>query len=274
MPDHRIGLHPVGAPQLRSAPTAHRPTPAGSGRYRPTAHPRQGPRAAKTRPAQQKPAPTRRPPRQTPAHRPTTAGPSPPTANPDPNTQTPCPDRRVSPHAGPPPPAPATRGQRPQPRHRLPRSRAHTVATYCVPAAMMIQRVGDVRATAHRHRHQSIQSANTDAIDATRSGVLPDTTSVRHRRTRASGRHRRRIWPLLQHDMRIRAARDRTTTLPRGAGPGYPAMAQRRWERTTALGPGSIAGFHCVKWRLGGIWPRCNARTALMNPAIPAAASK
>ncbi len=33
------GCHPIGAPQLRSTPTAPPPTPAGSGRYRPPAHP-------------------------------------------------------------------------------------------------------------------------------------------------------------------------------------------------------------------------------------------
>ena len=36
----------------------------------------------------------------------------------------------------------------------------------------------------------------------------------------------------------------------------------------------SIAGFNRVKCRLDGIWPRCTANTALMKPAIAAAASK
>ncbi|CFE76184.1 Uncharacterised protein [Mycobacterium tuberculosis] len=36
----------------------------------------------------------------------------------------------------------------------------------------------------------------------------------------------------------------------------------------------SIAGFHCEKCRFGGIVARCTASVALMNPAIPAAASR
>ena len=100
MPDHRIRLHPVGAPQLGQRQLHPRPKPAGCGRCPPPAHPRPAPAAAKTPPAQQKPAPTRRPQRRTPAHRPATAGPSPPTANPDPNTRTPCPTRH-EPSCGP-----------------------------------------------------------------------------------------------------------------------------------------------------------------------------
>jgi hypothetical protein len=35
-----------------------------------------------------------------------------------------------------------------------------------------------------------------------------------------------------------------------------------------------MAGFHREKCRFGGICPRWSTNTALINPAIPAAASK
>ena len=35
-----------------------------------------------------------------------------------------------------------------------------------------------------------------------------------------------------------------------------------------------MCGFGASKPMFGGMWPRCTANTALMKPAIPAAASK
>ena len=40
------------------------------------------------------------------------------------------------------------------------------------------------------------------------------------------------------------------------------------------VGVGSICGFHFSKFRFGAIVPCCNVSTVLMNPAMPAAASR
>ena len=104
MPDHRIGFHPIRAPQGRQRQLHPDQAPAGYAQSPPPAHRRPTPAAAKTLPARQTPAPARRPPRRTPAHRPATPGPYRATANPDRNTGIPC-QTRTHPDVVPPPPA-------------------------------------------------------------------------------------------------------------------------------------------------------------------------
>ena len=56
---------------------------------------------------------------------------------------------------------------------------------------------------------------------------------------------------------------------PSSAGHGVSSVGTN-----SRVGFGSIAGFHCAKWRFGGIWARCTDSAALMKPAMPAAASR
>ena len=118
----------------------------------------------------------------------------------------------------------------------------------------------------------SIQSANTAAHDATRSGVLPDTTNVL---TADPGWRRNGIdtGALLHHHMRIRPTETerRHPRPPRTPDRGHGVASVGTKNRVEDA---SIAGFHRVKCRFGGMYPRCTANTALIKPAIPAAASK
>ena len=52
-------------------------------------------------------------------------------------------------------------------------------------------------------------------------------------------------------------------------GPSVAGHDARSVGTNSRVGFGSIAGFHCEKWRLGGICFRCMDNTLLMSPAIP-----
>ncbi len=273
MPDHRIGFHTVGAPQRgqRQLHTDQHRLDALDTHHRLARDQHVAQR--KARPAQRNPAPTRRPPRQTPARRPATAGPSPPTANPDPNTETPCP-AHAAPHAGRPPPAPAARRPAPAaPPPPRPRSRADTVANLLCAAAVVVDGVSDIgqRHTGAVAVHPVGQRGRPWPPSA--ASVLPETANVVTGGAESGSRHRRRVRPLLEHHVRVRPAHAerRHRGAPRTLGSGPRASSVGTNSR---VGDGSIAGFHCVKCRLGGICARCTASAALMKPAIPAAASR
>ena len=153
------------------------------------------------------------------------------------------------------------------------RSRAHTVANFRAGCG------GDSRCGRHRpapprRPSPAIQSASTPAIDATRSSVLPETTNVVTAAPVVPAQRRSGLGRLLQHHMRIGAAE------PERRHPGPPRTPRRR--------PGGVFGNDfqpqirrtgCADWasRNAGspeCVPRCTASTALMKPAIPAAASR
>ena len=178
MPDHRVGFHPVGAPQRGQRQLQADQHRLDLRRSRSPARRRRAPRAARTRPARRSPAPARRPPRRTPARRRAAAGPSRPTANPGRSRRTPCPDR-TAPGAGRPRRAricPAASAR--SPATASSRSRAQTVANvgWCVRWWLRVWATsasGDLGAGAGhpvgQHARPSTRSAR---------GSCPTTTSV------------------------------------------------------------------------------------------------
>ena len=152
------------------------------------------------------------------------------------------------------------------------RSRAHTVANFCMPGPVVIDGVGDIG-----QRHLGPGAVHPvrqhPAVDATRSGVLPDTTNVVTAPVRPAAGGRRRIRRPAPAPHAHSCHRSRTTTPPPAAVPS-PASHVGRNDFQTAAASNGMCGFGVWKFRFGGMWPCCTASTALMNPAIPAAASR
>jgi Tfp pilus assembly protein PilW len=125
-----------------------------------------------------------------------------------------------------------------------------------------------------------IHSANTAALDAIRSELLADTTNVCTTGVSTTGVSTTAAAPAtgsgacsITTCAFVPAKPNDDTPARRGPCPtdGHRAGSVGMKSRVDAS---SIAGFIRVKCRFGGMYPRCTVNTALMKPAIPAAASR
>ena len=98
----------------------------------------------------------------------------------------------------------------------------------------------------------SIHSANVAAIDATRSGVLPDTTSVLTARAPADTGKAPASGPCSITTCAFVPPKPNDDTAAR-RGPGSEGQGVTRVGTKNRVGDGSMAGFHREKCRFGGI---------------------
>src|SRR5258705_13681332 len=114
----------------------------------------------------------------------------------------------------------------------------------------------------------SIQSANTDAHDATRGSVLPDTRSVVTGEPGSSADTGAGSGPCSSTTCAFVPPRPNDDTAarrgPSQAGPGANSVG-----RNNRVGDGSNAGFPFQKGRIGGICPPGTAQPPLGRPASP-----
>ena len=163
--------------------------------------------------------------------------------------------------------------QRAQTRHRLGAITGHHGGELGLPGPVMIEGVGHI-GQRHLRPAPCIQSANTDAVDRHPRRRLTRHHQRRHRRLRAvSDGAARRLGACSITTCAFVPPNPNDDTPARRGRPvsGQSVCCATTFSRRLSNG---MCGFGLSKCRFGGISPRCTASTALMKPAIPAAASR